>query len=90
MQLRALVEARTEGAQLIETTLHFLEKNASYLTAGEIESTKSAINELQNNLSSGAKDEIHTAIEKLNELSRPYAERIMDQAIGVALKGKVI
>ena len=34
------------------------------------------------------KDKIQSQIEKLNEISRPYAERIMDTAIGVAMKGK--
>ena len=30
------------------------------------------------------------AIEKLNEISRPYAERLMDEAISKAIKGKNI
>ena len=41
-------------------------------------------------MKNGTKDQIHTAIEKLNEISRPYAERMMDQAIVTALKGKSI
>ena len=41
-------------------------------------------------MKNGTKDQIHIAIEKLNEISRPYAERMMDQAIVTALKGKSI
>jgi molecular chaperone HscA len=33
---------------------------------------------------------MHQKIEALNEISRPYAERLMDEAIGVAMKGKMI
>jgi molecular chaperone HscA len=41
-------------------------------------------------INSGTKDEIQGAIEKLNEISRPYAERLMNEAIGKAMKGKII
>jgi molecular chaperone HscA len=33
------------------------------------------------------KDLVHTKIEELNNISRPYAERIMDMAISSAMKG---
>jgi molecular chaperone HscA len=36
------------------------------------------------------KDLIHLKIEELNDISRPYAERIMDQAVSKAMKGKAI
>jgi molecular chaperone HscA len=36
------------------------------------------------------KDLIHQRIEALNEISRPYAERAMDQAVSGALKGQRI
>jgi molecular chaperone HscA len=36
------------------------------------------------------KDLIHTKIEELNEISRPFAERAMDVAVSTALKGKSI
>jgi molecular chaperone HscA len=90
MQTRALVEAKTEGQQILAATKQFLDKNTSFLTDEEISATHEAINELESKIASGNKDEIHTAIEKLNELSRPYAERLMDHAISTAMKGKVI
>jgi hypothetical protein len=36
------------------------------------------------------KDEILKAHEALNDYTRPFAERIMDKAIGMAIKGKAI
>jgi molecular chaperone HscA len=36
------------------------------------------------------KDLIHEKQEALNEISRPYAERIMDLAVAAALKGNRI
>jgi len=90
MQVRALVEARTEGKLLIDTTRQFVEKNVLSLNKDELLATKEAMENLTNLLVSGNKDEIHKGIEQLNDISRPFAERLMDQAIGVALKGKTI
>ena len=90
MQTRALLEARTEGSQLLDATQQFLEKNTSFLSDEEIAKTTNAMMYLRNLLLSDKKDEIHKAIEQLNEISRPYAERLMDHAISVALKGKTI
>ncbi|HET9056464.1 MAG TPA: Fe-S protein assembly chaperone HscA [Chitinophagaceae bacterium] len=88
--IRALVEARTEGEQLIQTTQNFVEKNKAHLTPQEIEETVVAIEVLQQTLSSNDKDAIQNKIESLNNLSRPYAERLMDKAIATAMKGKTI
>jgi molecular chaperone HscA len=90
MQVRALVEARTEAEQLIATTDSFIKKNKSFLAEEEITATKNAISGLQDVLDSSDKDTIHARIEIVNELSRPYAERLMDKAIAVAMKGKTI
>ncbi len=87
---RALIEAQTEGRVLLETTKNFLQKNGGLLSHEENERTSNAINDLEKQIISGGKDEIHEAIEALNEVSRPYAERVMDEAIGVAMRGKKI
>ncbi|NOT51632.1 MAG: Fe-S protein assembly chaperone HscA [Chitinophagaceae bacterium] len=90
MQTRALVEAQTEAKQIIDTTSQFINKNKTFLTGKEMSETTTAIQQLDDLIEKGNKDEIHTAIEKLNEISRPYAERLMDEAIGKAMKGKNI
>jgi len=90
MQLRALVEAQTEGKVLLETTKNFLKKNAVLLTEAEIMETNEGIQELERQVASSDRDAIHKAIQLLNEISTPYAERVMDAAIGEAMKGKKI
>lgn len=90
MAARALVEARTEGEQLLETTEKFIHKNSAYLTGEEISETAAAMQNLQMALTLTDKDLIHQKIEALNAISKPYAERIMDQAIAVAMKGRQI
>lgn len=87
---RALVEARTEGEQLLVTTEKFLVKNNGFLTKEELMQTAAAMQALQLSLTMDDKDLIHKKIEELNELSRPYAERIMDNAIASAMKGTKI
>lgn len=90
IQVRALVEAQTEARQIIDTTSQFITKNKTLLTEQELSATATALEELQQLIEKGTKDEIHAAIEKLNEISRPYAERVMDTAISTAMKGKNI
>jgi len=88
MQVRALIEAQTEAQQILDTTTQFIEKNRSFLSEEEISITQAAMNDLSILVPAGNKDQIHEAIEKLNEISRPYAERLMDHAIGTAMKGR--
>ena len=87
---RALVEARTEGEQLLETTEKFIQKNAAQLSKEELMQTATAMQALQLSLTMEDKDLIHAKVEELNEISRPYAERVMDQAISLAMKGKAV
>lgn len=87
---RALAEAKTEGEQLLKTTERFLQKNATYLIGNELADTAAAMQVLQLALTMDDKDLIHQKTEELNNISRPYAERIMDIAVGSAMKGKTI
>lgn len=87
---RALLEAKTEAQLLVSTTINFLEKNRELLTEQEIVDTESAIENLQQALSGNQKDMIQDLQEKLNEISRPYAERVMDKAIAIAMRGKKV
>jgi molecular chaperone HscA len=87
---RALVEARTEAEQLLNTTEKFIQKNAAYLSAEELMQTASAMQALQMASTMEDKDLIQTKIEELNNISRPYAERIMDEAVSIAMKGKTV
>ncbi|MCC6308548.1 MAG: Hsp70 family protein, partial [Chitinophagaceae bacterium] len=90
IQTRALVEAQAEATQLLDTTTQFIQKNRTLLTADELKETENAMQKLQQIVNKGNKDEIHQAIEALNAISKPYAERLMDIAIHHAMKGKNI
>lgn len=87
---RALVEASTEGEQLLSTTEKFIQKNAALLTKQELVLTAAAMQALQLALTMNDKDLVHSKIEELNDLSRPYAERVMDMVVSNAMKGKAI
>ncbi len=90
MKLRALTEAKTEAQQLLDTTNNFLKRNIDILSAAELDGTHAAILALEKIKDTDDKDMIRAAIEKLNETSRPYAERLMDRAISTAMKGRKI
>ena len=87
---RALAEAKAEGEQLLKTTERFLQKNSTLLTSGEMLQTAAAMQALQLAVTMDDKDLIHSKTEELNDISRPYAERIMDEAVSQAMKGKAI
>ena len=88
--IRALTEARTEAEQLLLTTEKFMQKNITELSQKEVIDTSLAMQALQLSLSMDNKDLIQAKTEELNNISRPYAERIMDEAIGKAMAGKKI
>lgn len=87
---RMLIEARTEGEQMVYTVERFLTKNADQVSEQETTDTQNLINALKNALGSGDKDLIHKSIDELNEFTRPFAERLMNTAISTAMKGKAI
>jgi len=87
---RALVEARTEAEQILSVTEKFLTKNASILNKEELMASANAMQALQLAITMEDKNLIQSKTEELNEVTRPFAERAMDQAISGALKGKDI
>jgi molecular chaperone HscA len=87
---RALVEARTEAEQILSVTEKFLTKNATILAKEEITASASAMQALQLAITMEDKNLIQAKTEELNNITRPFAERAMDEAISGALKGKGI
>jgi molecular chaperone HscA len=87
---RMLIEARTEGEQMVYTVERFLAKNTEQVSETEIADTQILIQSLKNALGSGDKDLILKSIDELNEFTRPFAERLMNTAISTAMKGKAI
>lgn len=87
---RLLVEAQTEGKQMVYTARRFVEKNQTLLSEAEQEHTLALCAEVESVCSGNDKDAILAAIERLNDYTRPFAERLMDQAVGAALRGKSV
>jgi len=90
VQTRALVEATTEAQQMLETTEKFLEKQRDYLEEAEIKSTQAHMDAVRQAIDAKDKDRIQKEMETLNDVSRPFAERVMDAALKDAMKGKKI
>lgn len=87
---RALVEAKTEGEQILAVTEKFLQKNNQIISKEEMVATAQAMQNLQMALTMNDKNLIQTKTEELNEITRPFAERAMDAAVSEALSGKNI
>ena len=90
MQARALVEATTEAIQMLDTTQNFLEKYGDDLTEEETDTTTTQMQTLRTAIAAKHKDNIQQETERLNDLSRPYAERVMEGALKDAMRGKKI
>lgn len=87
---RALVEATTEAQQMLDTTERFIEKYKADLTEEEEATTRAHMQLLRDAISARDKDRIQHETESLNEVSRPYAERVMEGALKDAMKGKKV
>jgi len=88
MQNRLLAESRTEAEQLIYQCQKLIHANAVLLTELEIKETEHLLNELKEATKGSNRDTINEQTERLNDYTRPFAERLMDTAIGNALTGK--
>jgi molecular chaperone HscA len=90
VEQRMLIEARSEGEQLVYTAERFIEKNGFVLTESEKSETLKYIAALKDALATAEKDNILKKADELNEFTRPFAERLMDIAVSQAMKGKSI
>jgi molecular chaperone HscA len=90
MQTRALQEAKVEAEQIIVATSSFVKKHKNNILEKELEDTNQAIEQLKLLMNVGSKNELQTQIEIVNNITKPYAERVMDFAIAEALKNKKI
>lgn len=87
---RALVEARAEAQQLLDLTTQFLKKHAILINESELAATQAVMDALEAAMPSNNKEAILNERDRLNDITRPFAERVMDKAVGEALKGKTI
>lgn len=90
MQMRALQEARNDARLMLDTTRRFITKNRAYLSDDEIAQTEELLAALEQMALSDHKTAIQQATEALDDLTRPFAERVMDLAIAKAMRGTKI
>jgi len=90
MNDRALIEAKQEANQLIYLTENFLSKNNNALSELEKNESLQLIQNLKSLIIRDNKNEILEAIDKLNNYTTPFAERLMNEAVKKALSGKTI
>lgn len=87
---RMVIEARTVAEQMLYQVERFVEKNSLHLTEDEITETAAVTERLRESLATNTKDIILKAVDELEELTRPFAERVMNISIKQAMAGKKI
>ena len=87
---RLLIEARTAAEQLLYQVGRFLKKNAAHLAAAEVSATTAQTDQLRQALAGNDRDLILKHMDELDELTRPFAERVMNLSIKQAMSGKKI
>ncbi len=88
MQARLLAESKTEAEQLIYQCKKLMLGNAILLTEEEIKETEHLLSDLKIAIEGNNRETINNQTERLNDYTQPFAERLMDNAIGNALTGK--
>ena len=87
---RLLIEARTAAGQLLYQVGNFTRKNRQHLTEIELTATEAQVEVVRTALAGTERDPILKAMDELDELTRPYAERVMNISIQQAMAGKKI
>jgi molecular chaperone HscA len=87
---RLLIEARTAAEQLLYQVNSFTRKNNQHLTPEELTATEAQVATVRTALAGPDRDPILKAMDELDELTRPYAERVMNISIQQAMAGKKI
>lgn len=84
---RLLVEARVEAGRIIEEILSALKSDADLLDEKERARIDRQIQVVKNAADGDDRDYIDAESHELSRLAQPFAEKRMDRAIGLALKG---
>ncbi|MGI4884748.1 MAG: Fe-S protein assembly chaperone HscA [Janthinobacterium lividum] len=87
---RLLIEARTAAEQLLYQVENFTRKNRAHLTEDELAATGAQVQRVRDALAGAERDPVLKSMDELDELTRPYAERVMNLSIQQAMAGKKI
>ncbi len=90
LEQRMLIVARNDAAQLLGALTKQLEEYGFLIEPNERAETEECASKLENARNGTDRACISALVEELNQLTTPFAERIMDYAIGRALEKKSI
>jgi molecular chaperone DnaK (HSP70) len=90
LEQRLLITARNDAEQILGALRKQLGEWASLLESGERARIEEAVERLERARKETDRELIATLVEQLNELTTPFAERIMDRAIKDALEKKSV
>ena len=88
MKIKALKEAENEANNILLASKKFIEQNSQILSDEQIDEINSLCQEIRDNISKRDKDGIQSAIENLNEYTRPLAHQALESVISSSLRGK--
>ncbi len=87
-EARFLIEAQNEADALLRATQKSLSAHKEVLRPGEQDEIVTALSRLEKSLEIKDRELIKKRIEELNDITKAFAERILDHAVNSALKGK--
>ncbi len=87
-QARALNELRVEAERMLEAAAAALAADADLLAAQELADIRAALDALAAVASGSDRRAITAALERVNQVTEPFAARRMDRSIHLALTGK--
>jgi molecular chaperone HscA len=88
MRLRVLTESRVEAKRVLSALASALAADGDLLTEGERGCIEAQMAALGAAIEGEDRDAIGAAVEELEALTRPFAERRMDRGIRAALRGR--
>ncbi len=90
MERRLLIENQVEGRRVLLALETALKTDSGLLDAGEADRIEEARRKLAAAVENADRDRIKAAVEALEDVARPFAERRMDRAIRAGLAGHSI
>ncbi|MBK8210459.1 MAG: Fe-S protein assembly chaperone HscA [Rhodospirillales bacterium] len=88
MRLRVLTESRVEAKRVLTALTSALAADGDLLTDDERRGIEAQIATVETTIEGEDRDAIGAVVEKLEMMSRPFAERRMDRGIRAALSGR--
>jgi molecular chaperone HscA len=85
---RETAEAKVEGQNVLNACRKICRDSAGFFSTDELKETENLMIKLELAINGNDKDAIYQLADRLNEYTRPVTEKIMDNAISTALKGK--